>query len=160
MAAREYLRNTTEADVKRSTEEIRHDIAMKDENISRTVEQIGERITEKLDWRGYVRSSPDWALGAAAGLGYLVSGMFRTRTGTTPTDPIMDPIAEAGRDSNDDVRTEAAGPGLIKMILLGIAANAFSGWMRNATSTAVAGDGAVPRPQAGRGSIFSPRADS
>ena len=159
MAAREYLRNTTEADVERSTEDIRHDIAIKEENISRTVEQIGERITEKLDWRGYVRGSPYWALGAAAGLGYLVSGMFRTRTSTTPTDPIMGSIAEAGRDSIDDVRAEAAGPALIKMILLGIAANTFSGWMKNATSTAVAGDGAVPRPQTGRGSIFSPRAD-
>ena len=159
MAAREDLRNTREADVERSTEDIRQDIAKKEEHISRTVEQIRERITEKVDWRGYVKSSPYWALGAAAGLGYLVSGMFRTRTSTTPTDPIMGSIAEAGRDSIDDVRAEAAGPRLIKMILLGIAANTFSGWMKNATSTAVAGDGAVPRPQTGRGSIFSPRAD-
>ena len=93
MAAREYPNNTREADVERSTEDIRQDIAKKEENISRTVEQIGERITEKLDWRGYVKDSPYWALGAAAGLGYLASGMFRTRT--TPMERIMDPIAEA-----------------------------------------------------------------
>jgi hypothetical protein len=108
MAAREDLSNTREADVERSTEDIRQDIAKKEETISRTVEQIRDRITEKLDWRGYVKGSPYWALGAAIGLGYLASGMLRTRT--TSMERITDPIAEAGRDSIDDVRAEAAGP--------------------------------------------------
>ena len=157
MAAREDLRNTREADVERSTEDIRQDIAKKEEHISRTVEQIGERIREKVDWRGYVKGSPYWALGAAAGLGYLVSGMFRTRT--TPLDPITGPIAETGRDTIDDVRAGAAGPSLIKATLLGIAAKAFADWIKNATSTAVAGSGTEPRRQPGRGSIFSPRAE-
>jgi hypothetical protein len=158
MAAREYLSNKREADVERSTEDIRQDIAKKEENISRTVEQIGERITEKLDWRGYVKGSPYWALGAAAGVGYLVSGMLRIRT--SPVERITDPIAEAGRDSIDDVRAGAAGPSLIKATLLGIAVKAASDWIKNATSTAAASSGTVPRLQAGRGSIFSPRADT
>ncbi len=158
MAAREYLSNTREADVERSTEDIRQDIAEKEENISRTVEQIRARITEKVDWRGYVKGSPYWALGAAAGLGYLASGMLRTRT--SPVERTAGPLSEAGRDSNDNVRAAAAGPSLIKATLLGIAAKAASDWIKNATSTAAAGSGTEPRPRTGRGSIFSPRADT
>jgi len=158
MAAREYPNNTREADVERSTEDIRRDIAKKEENISRTVEQIGERIQEKLDWRGYVKDFPYWTLGAAAGLGFLASGMIRTRA--TPVERIMDSIAGEVRDSLDSLRAVATGPGLIKVTLLGIAAKAAAGWLRNATSTAVASSGAVPRPQTGRGSTVSPRADA
>jgi ElaB/YqjD/DUF883 family membrane-anchored ribosome-binding protein len=158
MAAREYLSNKRESDVERSTKDIRQDIAEKEEHISRTVEQIRERITEKVDWRGYVKGSPYWALGAAAGLGYLVSGMLRTRTSSV--ERIPDPIAEADRDSTDDVRAGAAGPSLITATLLGIAAKAASDWIKNATSTAAASSGTVPRPQTGRGSIFSPGADT
>ena len=97
MAEREYLSNTRGADVERSTEDIRQDITKEEQNLSQTVEQIGERIKEKLDWRAYVKDSPYWALGAAAGLGYLASGMFITRT--TPMERIMGSIAEEVRDS-------------------------------------------------------------
>jgi len=147
-----------EPDVERSTEDIRRDIAKKEENISRTVEQIGERIQEKLDWRGYVKDSPYWALGAAAGLGFLASGMFQTRA--TPVERIMDSIAGEVRDSLDSLRAVATGPGLIKVTLLGIATKAAAGWLKNATSTAAARSGSVPRPQTGRGSTVSPRAET
>jgi ElaB/YqjD/DUF883 family membrane-anchored ribosome-binding protein len=155
MAEREYLSNTREADVERSTEDIRQDIAKGEENISQTVEQIGEHIKEKLDWRGYVKDAPYWALGAAAGLGYLASGMFLRRT--TPMERIMGSIAEEVRDSLGGLRTGAAGPGLIKVTLLGIATKAAASWVKNATSTSVASGSAVPRPQTGRGSTISPR---
>ena len=158
MAEREYPSNTREADVERSSEDIRQDIAKGEENISQTVEQIGERIKEKLDWRGYVKDSPYWALGAAAGLGYLASGMFLKRT--TPMERIMDSIAEEVRDSLGGLLAGAAGPGLIKVTLLGIATKAATSWIKNATSTAVASRGAGPRPQTGRGSTISPRVDT
>jgi ElaB/YqjD/DUF883 family membrane-anchored ribosome-binding protein len=144
MAAREYLSNTREGGVERSTEEIRQDIAKGEEDISQTVEQIGERIKEKLNWREYVKDSPYWALGAAAGLGYLASEMFITRT--TPMERIMGSIAEEVRDTLGDLRAGAAGPGLIKVALLSIATKAAVSWMKNATSTDVASGGAVPRP--------------
>jgi len=144
MAEREYLSNTGEGGVERSTEEIRQDIAKKEENISQAVEQISELIKEKLDWRGYVKDSPYWALGAAAGLGYLASEMFITRT--TPMERIMGSIAEEGRDTLGGLRARAAGPGLIKVALLSIATKAAVSWMKNATSTDVASGGAVPRP--------------
>ena len=155
MAERGFLSDTRDANAERSSEEIRQDIAKGEENLSQTVEQIGERIKEKLDWRGYVKDSPYWALGAAAGLGYLASGMFLRRT--IPMERIMGSIAEEVRDSLGGLRTGAAGPGLIKVTLLGIATKAAASWIKNATSTSVASGSAVPRPQTGRGSTISPR---
>ena len=145
MTEREHLSNTKEADVERSTEDIRQDIAKEKENISQTVEQIGERIKEKLDWRGYVKDSPYWALGAAAGLGYLASRMFIRRT--TPMERIMRPIAEEVRDSLGGMLAGAAGSGLIKVTLMGIATKAAASLIKNAITTDVASSGVVPRPQ-------------
>ena len=158
MAEREYLNNTREADVERSSEDIRRDIAIGEENISQTVDKIDERIQEKLEWRGYVKDSPYLALGAAAGLGYLASRIFITRT--TLKERIMGSIAEEVRDSLGGLLARAAGPGLVKVTLLGIATKAAANWMKNATSTAVAGSGAKPRPQTRRVSTISPRVDT
>jgi len=157
MAEREYPSNTREADVERTTEDIRQDIAKGKENISQTVDQIGERVKEKLDWRGYVKDSPYWALGVAAGLGYLASRMFIKRT--TPMERIVDSIAEEVRASVGGMLVGAAGSGLIKVTLLGIATKVAAGWIQNATSPAVARGSADPRPQTGRGAIISPRVD-
>jgi len=157
MAEREYLSNTREANVERSTEDIRHDISKRKENISQTVKQIGERIKEKLDWRGYVKASPYWALGAAAGLGYLASAFLKR---TTPMEQIMGSIAEKVRDSFGGPLAGAAGPGLIKVTLLGIAAKAAADWIKNSTPTAVASDSAGPLQQTGRSSIISTSVDT
>jgi len=158
MDEREYLLNTKEADVERSTEDIRQDIAEEKENISQTVEQIGGRIKEKMDWRGYVKESPYWALAAAAGFGYLASRMFRTRT--TPMERIMRPIAEEVRGSVGGLLARAAGSSLIKVTLMAIATKAAANWIKKATSTDVARGGVVPRPQTGRGSTISPRMEA
>jgi ElaB/YqjD/DUF883 family membrane-anchored ribosome-binding protein len=158
MTEREYPSNTREADVERSSEDIRQDIAKEKENISQAVDQIGERIKEKMDWRGYVKDSPYWALGAAAGFGYLASRMFIRRT--TSMERIMHPIAEEVRHSLGGLLAGAAGSGLIKVTLMGIATKAAASWIKNATSTAVASDGAVTRPQTVRGSAVSPRVDT
>jgi hypothetical protein len=158
MNEREHPIDTKKADVERSTEDIRQDIAKEKENISQTVEQIGDRIIEKLEWRGYVKDSPYWALGAAAGFGYLASRMFLTRT--TPMERIMRPIAEEVRNSLGGLLAGTAGPGLIKVALMGIATKAAATWINNATSTAVANAGAVTRPLAERGSAVSPKVDT
>ena len=154
MDEREYLINTKEADVERSTEDIRQDIAKGKENISQTVEHIEERIKEKLDWREYVKDYPYWTLGAVAGLGYLASGMFRKRA--TPLERFLDSIGEEVRDSLGGLRATAVGPGLIKVTLLGMATKAAAHWIKNATSTIPASQGAGPRPQTERGSTISP----
>ena len=158
MAEREYLNNTGKTDVERSTEDIRQDIAKGEDAISQTVEKIGERIKEKLDLRGYVKDYPYWTLGAAAGLGYLASGIFRKRT--TSMEQIMDSIAEKVRDPLGGMLDRAGGPGLIKVALLGIAAKAAASWLKNATSKAVASGGAGAPPQTGSGSTVSPRVDT
>jgi len=158
MAEREYPNNTREADVERSSEDIHQDIAKGGENISQIVEQIGERIKEKLDWRGYVKDYPYWALGAAAGLGYLASRMFITRT--TPMERIMGSIAEEVRGSLGGLHTGAAGPGLIKVTLQVLATKAAANWIKKAISTTVANDGAGPQPQTGLGSTITPKADT
>ena len=133
MSEREHLSNEKEADVERSSEDIRQDIAKEKENISQKVDQIGERIKEKLDWREYVKDSPYLAIGVAAGLGYIGSRVLITRT--TPMERIMDSIAGEVRGSLGGLIPGAAGPGLIKMTLLGIATKAAAGWIKNAIST-------------------------
>ena len=158
MTGREHPSNIRQADVERSTDDIRQDIAKEKENISQAVDQIGERIKEKMDWRGYVKDSPYWALGAAAGLGYLASRMFIRRA--TPMERIMRPIAEEVRDSLGGLLAGAAGSGLIKVTLMGIATKAAASWIKSATSTVVASGGAVARPQTGLGSTVSPRVDT
>ena len=158
MAEREHLNNTGKTNVERSTEDIRQDIAKGKEAISQTAEQIGERIKEKLDWPGYVKDSPYWALGAAAGLGYLASGIFRKRT--TPMEQIMDSIAEKVSDPLGGMLDRASGPGLIKLTLLGIAAKAAAKWLKNAASKAAANGGTGTPPQTGSGSTVSPRVDT
>ena len=153
MAERGDLSTIREADVERSTEDIRQDIVKGKENISQTVEHIEERIKEKLDWREYVKDSPYWTLGAAAGFGYLASGMFGKRA--TPLERFLDSIGEEVRDSLGGLRAATVGPGLIKVTLLGMATKAAAHWIKKATSTIPASQGSGPRPQIQRGSTIS-----
>lgn len=144
MAEKEHPGATREREVERSSEDIRQDIAKEKENISQTVEQIGERIKEDLDWREYVKDSPYLAMGIAAGLGYVASGMFRTRD--TPMERVIRSIAEEVHDSLGSGHGGAVGTvGLIKMALLGIVSQTAAGWIKNATSTTSACDGAGTR---------------
>ena len=158
MTEKESPSNKREAEVERSTENIRQDIARDKENIAQTVEQIGERIKEKIDWREYVKESPYWALGAAAGLGYLASRMLTTRT--TPMERIMRLIAEEVRYSLGNGLAGTTGSDLIKMTLIGIATKAAAKWIKTATSTDMASACASPRPQKGRGSTVSSEVDN
>jgi ElaB/YqjD/DUF883 family membrane-anchored ribosome-binding protein len=98
------IRARAEGDLdQRSAEEIRQDIAAKRETISETVDKLGDRIQQSLDWREYVNDYPFVALGAAAGLGLLVSGLLKPRP--TPRDRIMDALAESVEDVTDRFRS-------------------------------------------------------
>jgi len=83
----------------RSAREIRQDIAAKRESITKTVEQINDKVQSSLDWRTYAGDYPIVALGVAVGAGFLVSRMFRPRP--TPKDRIIDAIAESFEDVAD-----------------------------------------------------------
>jgi hypothetical protein len=85
----------------RSTVAIRQDIAAKRESISETVDKLGDRIQETLDWREYIAEYSVAALGLAAGAGFLVAGIFRRRP--TPRERIMDAVAELTEDMTDRV---------------------------------------------------------
>jgi hypothetical protein len=155
MPDREY---PIEADARRSAEDIRHNIAEEKENISSTINQIGERIQEKMNWRGYVEDSPYWALAAAVGLGYLASQLFIKRS--TPAERIMRSVAEELSHSLGGLIAGAAGSGLIKVTLMSIATKTAAGWIKNATSTGAASGGAAALPQTTRDSTVAPRADT
>jgi len=144
MSKREKPGDTNDADVGRSSEDIRRAIIKGEENISQTVGQISEIIEEKLDWREYVKKSPYLAIGTAAGLGYLASKMFITRT--TPLERIMGSIAEEVRGSLGAVLSGTTRPGLVRATVQHIATKAAAGWVKNIISTAAnSGDGTQPQ---------------
>jgi len=158
MAEKKHPGDTTEADVERSSEDIRQDIAKGEKNISQTVDQIGELIEEKLDWREYVKDSPYLAIGAAAGLGYLASRIFIARA--TPMERIMGSIAQEVRGSLGGVLVGAAGSGLIGATLRSVAVKAAAGWIKKAVSTDAAGGGVGPQSRTGCDSTVSPEVDT
>lgn len=103
----------------RSADDIRRDIDEKKEVISEAVNKLGQRIHEKVDWRGQVTKHPFVALGAAAGIGFLAAGIFRRRA--NPLEQVADAL--------HNLSTRNSGQGIIKMTLLGIATKAAMEWM-------------------------------
>jgi ElaB/YqjD/DUF883 family membrane-anchored ribosome-binding protein len=122
MVARDDLSGQAGVDVGRSSAEIKADIATDLDNISAKAGDLSERIEEKLDWREHVKESPFWALGAAAGLGFLASGMVVRRAGP------LEHIFETAVGS----LTGGGGRSLIKMTLFGIATRAVVGLIKKA----------------------------
>lgn len=133
----------------RTTEDIRQDIAREEENLSRTAQQIGDRIKEKLDWSEYVKDSPYWALGIAVGVGFFASRALQPRT--TPMERIIGSLAEEVRHSLGGLHVGAARPSLVQMTLLGIGTKLATDWIRNANSSGSSGYVMPPLP-AGRDS--------
>lgn len=140
----------------RSTEDIRQDIAREEENLSRTAQQIGDRIKEKLDWSESVKDSPYWALGIAVGIGFFASRVLRTRT--TPMERIMGSLAEEVRDSLGGLHVGAARPRLAQVALLGIGTKLAAEWIGNAISTSGSSGCVRPPSQAGHDSTSNPKA--
>src|SRR5438270_8454225 len=94
---------TEERALERSAEEIRQDIVAKRESITETVDRLGDRIHQTFDWREYVADYPYVALGVAAGLGVLLSGIFKPRP--TPRERILEAVAETFEDFTDRLRS-------------------------------------------------------
>jgi ElaB/YqjD/DUF883 family membrane-anchored ribosome-binding protein len=63
----------------RSSDEIERDIAATRESITQTVEQIGDRLHQAVDWRSYLERHPWAALAAAAGLGLMLGRLAANR---------------------------------------------------------------------------------
>ena len=122
MVARDDQSYQAGVDVERTSAEIKADIATDLDNISAKAGDIRERIEEKLDWREHVKESPFWALAAAAGVGFLASGMVVRRPG--PLEHIFE--TAVGSFSG------GGGRSLIQMALLGIATKAVAGLIKKA----------------------------
>jgi hypothetical protein len=126
-------RDLRETGAERTTTDIRRDIAKEKETITQTIEHIGERINKKLDWREYLNDYPYWALGAAAGLGYLTSELFLS--GTTPRVNAAGSYTDEDHNSPDSRFAVNAGSSLIKATLVSIATKAAVSWITNTLST-------------------------
>lgn len=124
------IRPSLKDDGHRNADKIRQDIAQAEQEMSQTVEQIGDRIKEKLDWQEYVRDSPYLALGIAAGLGYLASGMFIKKRSSM--DRLLDLVGDEVRGAAGGMVARTAGPGILKVTLLGIASKAAVNWLQDA----------------------------
>ncbi len=141
MAERDDLKE----DAERSSDKIRRDIVAKRETISETVDRLGERIQEKLDWREYVAEYPYWAIGVAAGVGLVVSTVVRRRS--TPLDRISDALTDTIEELGGHVRhavggalMKAGGRGLVKGTLYGMATKMAVDWLKGAASNALSAD--------------------
>ncbi len=139
-------RNDVKQGSERSSDQIRQDIAAKRGDISDTVDRLGERIHEKLDWRGYVMRYPYWSLGAAAGVGFLTSRMMRRKR--SPIDRIGDVLVDTVEDIGGNVRnaiggviTKVGGRSLVKGTLYGMATKLAIDWLKNTATNALRGDG-------------------
>lgn len=111
----------------RNAEQIRQEIRAERQNIAQDVEQIGEMLQEKIEWRGYVRRSPYLALGAAAGAGFMASALYRQRT--PPLQKLLDAAAGSVNRSGNQ--------GVMKMAFLGVVSKLAMRWIQNAVTEGV-----------------------
>jgi ElaB/YqjD/DUF883 family membrane-anchored ribosome-binding protein len=92
----------TSESTERSAAQIRQNIAEKRESISQTVDELERRIHQTLDWREYLAAHPFVALGVAAGVGFLVSGLLKSKP--SPRERIIDALAETVEDITEQFR--------------------------------------------------------
>jgi hypothetical protein len=98
----------------RSTDDLRRDIAHRRESIVHTFDQANRKMRELLGWREQVRRHPYGALAGAAGLGFVLAGLFsRRRTAgerfvTTLTQNVED-IGGSLRNSIDPLAPSSSG---------------------------------------------------
>lgn len=124
------IRPSLKDDGTRNADKIRQDIAQAEQEMSQTVEQIGDRIKEKLDWQEYVKETPYLALGIAAGVGYLASALLVKKRSSM--DRLLDLVGDEVRGAAGGMVARTAGPGIVKVTLLGIASKAAVNWLQNA----------------------------
>ena len=91
----------------RSAVAIRQDIAAKRDSISEAVDKLGDRIHQTFDWHEYVAEYPAVSLGLAAGVGFLIAGMFKRHP--TPQERILDAVADLTENMTDRIGGVMAG---------------------------------------------------
>jgi len=82
----------------RSIDEIKQNIEQTRNEITDTVDQLGERLKETMDWRSYVSEYPLVAVGGAALLGfYLTRKLLKPRRSTM--EELVENLIRTGRDA-------------------------------------------------------------
>lgn len=105
MVERHNIKAATELDdtsSERTADKIRHDIAVRRESITETVDRLSEHVQRKLDWREYLVEYPFASIGLAAGVGFWVAGIFKPRP--TPGERILEALSDTVEDFTDRVR--------------------------------------------------------
>lgn len=108
--------NGADSNVDRSIEDIRHDIERTRQNISGTVDSLGAKLHEQLDWREYIRRKPFVAIGVGVGAGLVISRMIvaRPKPPATLSDFIADILAKTVRQIRP--KEESFATGAVKML--------------------------------------------
>ena len=91
----------------RGSEEIRQEIAARQESIARTVGKLNERLREQIDWRDAVHRHPLLTLGIASGLGFLAARVLRRPK--PPAERVATAMVEAVEDVSDSLRDAIEG---------------------------------------------------
>lgn len=133
----------------RSSSEIRNDIAARRESISQTVGQIGEKIHQTLDWRGYIARYPYAAVGLAVGTGLVIGGLLKRKS--SPAERFMDALTERAEDLGDrlidsarKVIVRTAAPRLFRGTIYGIAGKALMQYLQDRAAHAEGNGGNFP----------------
>ncbi len=113
-------------DENRTPAQIRRDIDSEKEIIAVTADRLKENLHEKLSWRFYVNKYPFVSLGAAAGMGFLISGALPKPTSR------VERVAEAIRDKISVKETQASS---LKLLLLGIVTKVVTQWVKSSVFT-------------------------
>lgn len=126
----------------RSTDDIRRDIEQDEREISETVEQIGDRISERLNWRRYLQRSPYWTLGITAAIGFVLAHSLTRRR--TPVERFVDSLSEGIRESIGPAISRSKSSNLLKATLAGLGTKLITGWIRNSVTRARPGAQSTP----------------
>lgn len=94
--------NISSESANRNSAQLRNEIEASREAITDTIKRIDDRMHRAVDWRAQVRDHPLVAVGAAAVGGMLLAGVFRRKP--TPSERILDAIAESVEDVTDKLR--------------------------------------------------------
>ena len=146
----------------RSAMAIRREIEANREGISETIDKLGERINQTLDWHQYVAEYPAIALGLAAGAGFLLAAAFKRHP--TPQERILDAVADLTEDMTDRIGGVVSGMiqrrllsgGTLKTAAAALAAKAAVEFFKNQIHGATAGGESRPGQPIAHNSTVSP----
>lgn len=124
-----------------SPEHLRQEIQDKKEAIADTLHRLDQRVHRAFDWRAQAGDHPYLALGFAAGVGCLLSGIFRRKP--SPRERMMEALTEGLEDISDQVRGHIdsqfgrpAGNGALKAAAGALAAKAATTYLSNKLGSA------------------------